>query len=330
MSLFAYKNTAAAIAAAAIFETFPEIQLLGGGGDHLGFFYDFDFPHPVHPETLSLIEEKMRQIVRERREIRLLEMVPFTARELLLSQGHETQAEKLTSSRGLVQIVQIGSFHDLSPGPHLKNSHQLAAFKLTSFSPHSHSVRLTGFAYPTKEELQTFLRRFKDYQQRRHEQVGEIQNFWKIETCGENQEIIWLGKGLMFRHQLIQKLLPGVEQICAPAPVDRFALAHSLGKPVAEVGTPACLLPSDAGLYGHPPSVHIFLSDPISLLHSIEKTLNILGLEHKEDLLGRQWPVLATEKVKKGFIVSLSVERIIGFLLETNTLTLERLAIENQ
>jgi len=330
MSLSAFKNTAAAVAASAIYESFPDIDLLEGGETHMGFFYDLHFPHPIHPETLSMIEQNMRQIVRERREIRILEMVPYSARELLLSQGHNFRAEQLDSSPAqLVQIVQIGSFHDLSSGEQLKNTHQLAAFKLDAFHipPHAHHHRLTGFSYPTKEELQTFLRRLKQYPEKRHEVVGQAQGLWKTEA----QEMIWLAKGLHFRNLLVQRLLQGTEQISASAQVDRFQLARFLKKPVAEVVfPPPSLFSPDAGLYGHPPSIHIFLSDPISLLHSIEKTLNILGLEHKEDLLGREWPVMTTEKTKKGFTVTLSVEKIMALLLERNTLTLERLAIENQ
>ena len=67
----------------------------------MGFVYEFQAEFPLPPESERLIEEKMRQIIREQREIRILEMVPFSARELLLKEGHFIRAEQL-SGDGLV------------------------------------------------------------------------------------------------------------------------------------------------------------------------------------------------------------------------------------
>ena len=93
MNLSKIRNTAAQIASAAVFELFPSIRFLAVQEISWGFSCEMIFPHPVHPELHFQIEEKMRQIVREKREIRDLEMVPFSARELLKSRGNATCIE---------------------------------------------------------------------------------------------------------------------------------------------------------------------------------------------------------------------------------------------
>lgn len=338
MSLSAYRHSAAEIAAAALFESFPGVELLGGGETSIGFSYDAIFPHPVHSETLAMIEQAMRQIVRERREIRLLEMVPFSARELLKSKGLESRAEELDShSKQLVHVVQIGAFYDLSESEQLKNSNQLSAFKLDKITPLENGVmRLTGFAYPTKEELNEFLKRLKRYPDRRHEILGEIQSLWKI----EGQEIVWLQKGLKLINQFIQffekNILQNVEQIGAPLEMNRFSLMKEMGRPIAEI-TPysVWIEDPDAGLYGNKGSqIKIYTRDTKSLLQLIEKSLIILGLVYKrefllEDALGREWPVVSVESKSGDAVVAVSIEKILALLLEKYE-RLERLTIENQ
>src|SRR3990167_776706 len=148
MDLEVLKRTAAEIAAAAVYELYPDVELLGGEATAIGFFYDFVFPHPIH---LHIIEEKMKQIVREKRVIRTLVMVPFSASELLKSQGHYAQAEKL-SGEELVEVIQIDSFHGLSKGPHLNNTVELTAFKIKVESLPEKRMRIIGWCHRSKDE----------------------------------------------------------------------------------------------------------------------------------------------------------------------------------
>ncbi len=70
----------------------------------------------------------MRQIVREKRPIETVEMVPFSARELFKSQGRMSQADELEEIEGLVELVQIGAFTNISPGPHLNKYRRIGRF----------------------------------------------------------------------------------------------------------------------------------------------------------------------------------------------------------
>lgn len=326
------------MAAAAVFETFPEVALLGGQETPMGFFCDFQFPHLIHPEMIAMIEQAMRQIARERREIRVLEMVPFSAQELLKAQGHPFRAAELDDpAEQFVKVVQMGSFYDLISGNLLKNSHQLHAFKLEKMIRLENGVtRLSGFAYPSKEDLNLFLKKLKKYPAKRHETQGEAQGLWKIVSG----EIIWLNKGLKLREKLLhffeKQALENFERISASSPFNRQELLAQIDRPVMEfLYSQNYTLNPLAGLYENQGTeIRIFIKDPISLLQSIEKTLNILGLEYNgqfcvDDALGRSWPVVEVRKGSRSVIVSIWIETILALLLEKYEL-LERLAIENQ
>lgn len=320
------RRTAAEIAAAAVYEIYPDVELWGGGETSTGFHYDFYFPHPVHAH---LIEERMRQIVRERRPIRTLEMVSFSAKELLKKEGHAARAEEL--EEGLVEMIQIGAFHDLSPGPHLKNTAELAAFKIAVETLPDRGLRINGWCHNSKDELKKFLKKLERYTE--HPRLGEKMGLWKGE--------IWLPRGLERRQLLIDSLkqhwFEGALEVAGPLEGDRTARHRTLGKPkVAEVWTHP-----EAGMqvsfFGRPES------EMISSLQSIGKTLTILGFDHStvpsgvggvdfliEDELGRKWPVVQLKRVSRegslavDFYFAAAVERILALLLEQNLQMVER------
>lgn len=325
------RRTAAEITAAAVYELYPDVHLLGGGETDTGFFYDFYFPHPIHTH---LIEEKMKGIVREKRPIRTLEMVAFSAAELLKSQGHLSRLDDLDQD-GLVELIQIGHFHDLSPGPHLKNTAELAAFKIVAESLPENGMRVVGWCEYSKQELKKFLKVVDEYND--PSQLGERMGFWKGP--------IWLPPGLKMRQELIQFLKKmwfahGVE-ISGPESENRVELHRSLGAPkVAEIWTPEAQ------------ETHLQVSffgasegEFISSLQLIGKTLTILGFDHSivpigretdylvVDGLGRSHPLVHVKRVsKKGssvvdFCITTVVEKILFQMLEKNLMMVK---LENQ
>jgi threonyl-tRNA synthetase len=325
LDLSILRRTAAEIAAAAVYEIYPDVELWGGGETSTGFFYDFYFPHPIHQDRII---EGMRQIIRERRPIRTLEMVPLSARELLKKEGHMARADEV--EEGLVEVIQIGSFYDLCPGPHLKNTAEVAAFKITVEPLPDKGLRVNGWCHTSKEELRQFLKKLESYVE--HPLLGEKRGLWKGG--------IWLPHGLKLRQELIQFLkeqwFEGALEVESPWESDRTAKHRSLSKPkIAESWT----LP-EAGV-----QVSFFdkpESEMISSLQSIGKTLTILGFDHStvpcgrgvdfliEDDLGRKWPVVQLKRTSKEgapsveFHFTVAVERMLALLLEKNLQMVER------
>jgi hypothetical protein len=314
------RRTAASIAAAAIYETYPDIQLLGGGETPTGFSYDFFFPHPIHPH---IIEEKMRQIVRERRPIRTLEMVPFSAAELLRAKGQHSRAEDIGNEE-LVEVIQIGTFHDLSRGPHLKNSFELAAFKIVAEPLSEKRMRICGWCHASKETLKQFLKQIENYVE--PSELGKSFGLWDGD--------VWLKKGIEMREKLIQFLkkqfFQNAFEIAAPADLSRRRFGHPK---VAEV------------VYSTPAKTEVRVNffkineeELISFLHLIGKTLTILGFDHSipdvgsaaslvvEDGLGRPQTLISMERRGNDLQMVAHVESILEQMVEKNLIG----SLENQ
>lgn len=316
MDLITLRRSAAELVAAAVFELLPDVELLGGGDTPTGFLCDLYFPHPIQPDTLNLIEERMRQIVREARPMRTLEMAAFSAHEFLKKEGHSRRAEELEGEEGLVELVEIGPFHNLSQGPHVKNSAELGAFKLDSIQKLDDSeVRITGCIYPSKQELKQFLKKLQTYTDPKD--LGELTGLWR-EVAGDR---VWLEKGLRLKKSLIdflrKKILVGAIEVSGG---HHDQIAQKMG--VLRVGE---VLDDEVQLSSFPREPE---SEINSLLQLVEKTLIILGFNYSlnragssafevEDGLGRKWAVATVlASGKKGILIRLPIERNLSLLLE--------------
>lgn len=303
-------RTAAAIAAAALFEVFPGIELLESKRISVGFSCAFRAQMPIPADAELLLEERMRQIVREHRPIHILEMVPFSAKELLLKDGHIALAEVAGEAEDLVDVVQIGSFYDLCPGPHLTNSSQLPAFKLWPIQRIENQIfRLRGYAAASKEDLNAFLKLYKAYPEKSHIRLGEKKSFWRL----WNDQVVWLTAGLREQRTLIQILRENlfVDALEVRFSTDnteearnrlhfKFVKGLSLDAVIlAEVyREPLEVWDPEVGLFDLKGGGVVFISVFVSmgerrkklssLLQMIGKTLNILGFQHSLCLFGRR------------------------------------------
>ncbi len=328
MELARLRRTAAEIAAAAVYELYPDVELLGGEETSTGFFYDFTVPHPIQ---IEVVEERMRQIVREKRPIRTLEMVSFSAAELLKKEGRLARIEEL--GEGLVQLIQIGTFYDLSSGPHLKNTAELAAFKISLEPLSKKRFRINGWCHSSKDELKHYLKKLAHYHE--PQLIGEERGLWKGK--------VWLSEGLRLRQKLINFLkkewFENAFEVAGTEESERTAFHKALGRPkVAEISLAEMKL-----------QVSFFQKTEeewISFLHSIAKTLTILGFDHSiqthlngqeieyviEDGIDRSHSVVLMKKISgkkslsKDYMLAADIEKIFHLLLEKNLMV----NIENQ
>lgn len=300
-------HTAAEIAAAALCEIFPDVELWGGRETSIGFSYDFYCPHPMSFEPEVLIAERMRQIARERRPIRTLEMVPKSAKQFLIKAGRSVRAEEMDEQEPLVEIIEMGSFIDLSSGPHLKNSHELSAFKLWPIEKlEEGGYRLAGCAFARKDELNLFLKKLRSYPERSHMRLGEKNSLWKL----WQGDVLWLEKGLQAKRELTEflreHLMKGCLEVSFPDRTEdcralHAALADEMKmRPLylAEIYRVASTVwDVHSGLLGREGGEKIQISSYfasselegalISSLQLVGKTLNILGFKYTLRLSGR-------------------------------------------
>lgn len=198
-------RTAALIAAASLFERLPGVLLLEGGLRGAGFFVRFIPPYDPPPEMPRLIEEGMRQVLKENRPFRVVEMTAFSAREMFRKLGREREVVALEEMppSSLVSVIQIGDFWDLAEGPFCSNLASVGAFQVSPFRSIGDGVfELEGCAASSKEELKALVRKRKQYEAANYHVLGLREGLWE----GEGRAFLWLEKGLQKREVVLKSL----------------------------------------------------------------------------------------------------------------------------
>ncbi|MBS0604378.1 MAG: hypothetical protein JSS60_04985 [Verrucomicrobia bacterium] len=198
-------QTAAVLMAAAVTELFPGALLVGGQGTPDRFFYDFVFPFEFKNDFLALIEERMRLIVREKRDVRLLEMMPSNAAAMMRHRGQTLAAETLLNvERAVVEMCQIGQFSCYSPYA-FQDELAIPFFKLLeafSLSPSENKrIRIVGAAALEKEDLKSIAKQPGISSRSHLSLASETEMFERLDDEGH---WIWRPQGEDLRQRLIQ------------------------------------------------------------------------------------------------------------------------------
>lgn len=173
------RKAARFLLASSVKSTFPDARLAGGGSTPLGFYYDFVFPFEFQSSFLILIEEGISKLIKEKKEFDCREMVPFSAKELLLHRNEVLRAEDAADSQNsLITAVYIGSFIDISDEEVVcHNTGDVGAVKLKSFEKigkrqKEDVVRIWGAASYDKQSLKQFLKEEESLVKRCHLSIG--------------------------------------------------------------------------------------------------------------------------------------------------------------
>jgi threonyl-tRNA synthetase len=155
--LTSLNQTAALLLAAAVVDLFPGALIVNGQGTPERFFWDFVFPFEFQSDFLNRIEERMRFIVREKRPVKLLEMMPSNAAAMMRHRGQSLAADALLQlDKAIVEMCQIGEFIAYSSAPFLE---ELAIPFLKIFeafpldTAHQKRIRIVGAAAKEKKFL---------------------------------------------------------------------------------------------------------------------------------------------------------------------------------
>ncbi len=214
-------HTASHILAQAVKRLYPEAKLTIGPSVDNGFYYDIDTETAFAPEILTKIEAEMKKIVKEN----------LTVERFLLPRG---DAKKLMEERNEpykvllidripegedISFYRQGEFVDLCAGPHLHSTGAVKAFKLTQCtgaywegnSKNKVLQRVYGVAFPTKDELNSFLTAQEEARKRDHNKLGrELEYFTTVDVIGQGLPVL-LPKGARVV-QLLQRWVEDEEQ----------------------------------------------------------------------------------------------------------------------
>jgi len=164
--------------------------------------------------------------------------------------------------------------------------------------------RLSGCAFPSKEELKQFLKQLRDYPEKSHCKIGLKKSLWSF----LDGQVVWLPAGIEKRRETIElirtHLFEGALEVSLSSSDDRTAAHRQLAKEmghgkIAEIYTEAALSwDPETGLFAGDGGTSIRVSQAvasgdwrakvISSLQMTGKTLNILGFEHRLRFCGRK------------------------------------------
>ena len=216
-------HTSSHVMAQAVKRLWPEVMLAIGPAIDEGWYYDFDAPFSFTPEHLKQIEAEMKKIIKER--IKLVRSEKSREEAIAWAEAHNEPYKKELiedlPEDAVISFYTQGEFTDLCAGPHLDHTGRLRhnGFKLTKScgaywrgdSNRKMLQRIYGIGFPSKDELDEYLRKQEEALKRDHNKLGrELDYFTTVESIGQGLPIL-LPNGAR-AIQLLQRWIEDEEQ----------------------------------------------------------------------------------------------------------------------
>ncbi len=216
-----FRHTASHILAQAVKRLYPAAKLTIGPAVENGFYYDIDSDVPFTADVLKALEGEMKKIVKENLKIERFELPRAEAIALMQEkeEPYKVQLIEELPEDAVISFYRQGEFTDLCAGPHLFTTGAVKAFKLTQCTGaywkgdqnNKMLQRVYGVAFPSKDELNTYLKEQEEALKRDHNKLGRDLGFFStVDVVGQGLPVL-LPKGARVV-QLLQRWVEDVEQ----------------------------------------------------------------------------------------------------------------------
>jgi threonyl-tRNA synthetase len=204
------RHSAAHLLGHAVSELFPGTKLTIGPATDEGFFYDFLPTTSFKEQDLEHIEARMRILAEKNLPLEHQEISKTEARALY--RDNPFKLEIIDQIPGdTVGLAIQGDFYDLCRGGHVASTGMLKHIKLLGISGSYWRAdktkqplqRITGTAFFTEHELQSFLQRREDAQKYDHRKIGK-----QLDLFSFHEE----GVGFPFYHPKGKKIFTLLQQ----------------------------------------------------------------------------------------------------------------------
>ncbi|MGH2739153.1 MAG: threonine--tRNA ligase [Actinomycetota bacterium] len=214
-SLEVLRHSTAHVMAQAVCDLWPQAKYAIGPSIEDGFYYDFDLPEPLTPESLDKIETRMREIIAEKQPFVREEISKEEALERFADQPYKLEIiESVEEQEGAggeaVTVYRNNGWSDVCRGPHVAATGELGVFRLLSVAgaywrgdeQRQMLQRIYGTAWRSEEELETHLTRLEEAERRDHRRLGrELDLFSFPEELGAGLAV-WHPRGGIVRKEL--------------------------------------------------------------------------------------------------------------------------------
>ncbi|MFA5604405.1 MAG: threonine--tRNA ligase [Dehalococcoidales bacterium] len=200
------RHSAAHIMAEAVLSLFPAAKFAIGPAIENGFYYDFELPRPLTPDDLSVITDKMNNIISKDQPFLHDEITKEEARDIFSSQPYKLELINDIEDEK-VSIYRQGGFIDLCRGPHVDSTGKIKAFKLTSIAgaywrgdeKNQMLQRIYGLAFNSNAELDEYLKKMEEAAKRDHRKLGKELDLFSVHEESGPGLVCWHPKGSVVR-----------------------------------------------------------------------------------------------------------------------------------
>ena len=202
-----YWHTCSHVLAQAVKRLYPSVKLAIGPSIADGFYYDMDADFAFTPEILEKIEGEMRKICKEKIRLERFELPRAEALQFMEERNEPYKVELIRDlpKDAVISFYKQGDFTDLCAGPHLDSTGRIkgSGIKHTACnaaywrgdSSRKQLQRIYGVAFPSKDELEAYLKQQEEARKRDHNKVGrELEYFTTVDVIGQGLPIL-LPKG---------------------------------------------------------------------------------------------------------------------------------------
>ncbi|MGZ4316407.1 MAG: threonine--tRNA ligase [Gaiellaceae bacterium] len=208
-ALYVLRHSAAHLLAEAVRRLYPGVKVAIGPPIEHGFYYDFEFPEPIHEEDLEKIEAEIARELKEGREWSREQISRDEAKARFEQEGEPYKVELVGTAEGPISFYTQGEFTDLCRGPHLQNSKPIKAIKLTGLAGaywrgDEHNKQLTriyGTAFYSQADLDAYLERLEEARRRDHRKLGTQLDLFHLAENSPGSPF-WHPKGMVIWNEL--------------------------------------------------------------------------------------------------------------------------------
>ena len=182
------RHSAAHVFAQALQRLFPEAKLTIGPWTDEGFYYDITGVD-LDEENLRDIEGEAEAIIGEDLDIQRFTRPREKAFEIYEDNPFKQDIlENEADGEDPVSFYRQGEFEDLCRGPHVDSAGEIGGFELLEVSAaywrgdedNETLTRVYGTAFPTEDELEEFLERRREAQERDHRKIGREMDLFSV------------------------------------------------------------------------------------------------------------------------------------------------------
>src|SRR5213078_242879 len=208
-ALYVLRHSTAHLLAEAVRRLYPGVKIAIGPPIENGFYYDFEFPEPIHEADLETIEAEIGRELKEGREWSREEISRDEAKQRFEAEGEPYKVELVDTAEGPITLYTQGDFTDLCRGPHLQDSKPIKAVKLTGLAGaywrgderNKQLTRIYGTAFYDQKDLDAYLEQLEQARARDHRRVGTQLDLFHLSEHAPGMPF-WHPKGMVIWNAL--------------------------------------------------------------------------------------------------------------------------------